>query len=603
MSIQPDNSKLSILDTLLDPPITRRQAIQKLALVSGGGVMAINLLAACNDAPPSTQKQAASIVPTPRNQTVIINQAEFSVFDSFNPFIPNGQQYNAGLYQACEEFLFYFNMVTGEITPWLGTKWEYSTDYTKLTIHLDPKAKWNDGQAFTSKDVLFTINLLLKNAQLVNSTSFSPFVKDMATPDAQTIVFTLKVPNPRFHYNFICGIVSAQNIVAEHVWSGKDVMTMKNNPPVRTGPYMLDRVIPAQKMFIWKKNPNYWNKGVLDPKPEYVVYRTGPTLDSEMGEFQRGQIDVPGSIDMTHATTLKNSGYKNIVIENQFRDPCPRAFLINCDPSKGLLADPRMHWAISYLVDRKTLAASTWFLPTIPAQYPWADYPGNDKWSNKDIAAKYELTYDPKKAAALLDEMGAKVGSDGKRSYQGKALQYEISTPAKPGDPEYLNGQKLAEELGKIGIGATVRYYQGAAYSDKIHNGQFDIDASYICGNTFDPGQLYTFFELSKYKPVGQVANDSENTQRVHDQALSNLAVKVDSIDPGAAASKATFDQTLDAFYKVLPQIPIYQTTYPSFFNTTHWTGWPTNDNLYNVPSNWWGQFLFVLGKLEPVSQ
>jgi peptide/nickel transport system substrate-binding protein len=177
---QPENSNLMPLNTSL----TRRQAIQKLALVTGGGVVAVNLLAACNDAPSNGQNQAASLTPTPRNQTLVINQAEFTVFDSCNPFTPNGQQYNAGLYQVCEEFLFYFNMVTGEITPWLAKSWEYNADHTQLTVHLNPKAKWNDGQPFTSKDVLFTVNLLMKNAQLSGANSYIPFVKEMATPDA-----------------------------------------------------------------------------------------------------------------------------------------------------------------------------------------------------------------------------------------------------------------------------------------------------------------------------------------------------------------------------------------------------------------------------------
>jgi peptide/nickel transport system substrate-binding protein len=597
---QPESNELIPLTT----PITRRQAMQRLALVTGSGVMAVNLLAACNDAPPSTQqKQAASLTPTPRAQTLVINQAEFTTFDSANPFIPNGQQYNAGLYQVCEEFLFYFNMVTGEITPWLAKSWEYNSNHTQMTLKLNPKAKWNDGQPFTSKDILFTLNMLLKNPQLSGSSSYTPFVKDMSAPDAQTVVFNLKDPNPRFHYNFVAGIVNGQDFVAEHIWSGKDPMTMKDNPPVRTGPYKLDRVIPAQKMFIWKKNPDYWNKDEFDPKPEYVVYRTGPTLDSEVEEFKRGQIDVPANFDLNHANAIKSGGYQNIVIENVFRDPCPRGVLINCDPSKGLLSDPRMHWVISYLIDRKTLAASTWLMPTVPAQYPWADYPGNDKWSNKDIVAKYELTFDPKKAGALLDEMGAKAGSDGKRTYQGKPLQYEIITPAKPGTPEYLNGQKLADEMGKVGITTTLRYYDGAAYDDKVNNGQFDIISGWICGNTFDPGQLYTNFEIRKYVPIGQNAFSNQNQFRVKDKTLSDLAVKIDNIDPNDPKAKATFDQALEAYYKTLPWIPVYQTTYPSFFNTSYWTGWPTNDNLYNVPSNWWGQFMFVIGKLQPAGK
>ena len=37
------------------------------------------------------------VVPTPRDQTVIVDQAEFTVFDSFNPYIPNGPRDQAGV--------------------------------------------------------------------------------------------------------------------------------------------------------------------------------------------------------------------------------------------------------------------------------------------------------------------------------------------------------------------------------------------------------------------------------------------------------------------------------------------------------------------------
>ena len=45
------------------------------------------------------------------------------------------------------------------------------------------------------------------------------------------------------------------------------------------------------------------------------------------------------------------------------------------------------------------------------------------------------------------------------------------------------------------------------------------------------------------------------------------------------------------------------QTGYPQYYNTTFWKGWPTDEDLYQVPLNWWGQFMFVLGRLEPTGQ
>jgi peptide/nickel transport system substrate-binding protein len=64
-------------------------------------------------------KQEANI-PTSREQTFIFEMAQTAVYDSFNPFIPNGEAWNYGFNQTCRECLFYANFVTGEIIPWLG---------------------------------------------------------------------------------------------------------------------------------------------------------------------------------------------------------------------------------------------------------------------------------------------------------------------------------------------------------------------------------------------------------------------------------------------------------------------------------------------------
>jgi peptide/nickel transport system substrate-binding protein len=547
------------------------------------------------------QISAGGVVPTPRNQTVVIDQVLFHVFDSFNPFIPNGQEYEAGFQQVCKEFLFYANYAAGKIQPWLATGWKYNSDFTQLTITLDPKAHWNDGKPMTSSDLKFSIEMMQKNDALLGGTDIRTFVDSVTTSDAQTTVIKLKTPNPRFHYNFICGIVGGFEIVPEHIWSSQDPTTFKDNPPVRSGPYILDRVIPDQFMFVWKKDPNYWNKANLDPQPQYVVYRTGPVMDSAVEEFKRAQTDLAG-LDYTHMKSISDGGYKNIAIETAFRDPCPRGIWINSDPSKGILSDPRMHWAMSYLVDRQKIGSTIWLINTPPAQYPWADYKSNSQWENSSIADKYALTYDPKKAAALLDQIGATAGSDGTRSFQGKPVAFEIMTPTNVGDPEYEIGQSIADEFKKLGVNVTVRSYQNPVWTQKWNNGDFDVSSHWLCGVSFDPDQLYTQLESDKTAPIGKTAVNG-NQIRLQDATFTADAKKLDVVDPTAASSKDLFDAALTDYMKDLPAIPVIQTTYPTAFNTTYWTNWPTDDNLYQVPANWWGQFLFVIGSIKPTGQ
>jgi peptide/nickel transport system substrate-binding protein len=544
------------------------------------------------------------VVPTPRDQTVVIDQGVFQVFDSFNPYIPNGQQYQAGYIQAAKEYLFYANFAAGKVEPHLGTGWKYNEDFTQLTLSLNPKATWSDGKPFTASDVKFTLEMLIKNPSLLLGADVRRFVDTVATPDPQTVQIKLKAANPRFHYVFICGIVSGFEVVPEHIWGSVDPTTFKDNPPVRTGPYVLDRVIPEQFMFIWKKNPNYWNRANEDFKPQYVVYRSSPVVDSAIEEFKRGQSDMVnhGIVTFTHMKAIQDSGYKTMQIETRFRDPCPRGFSFNSDASKGILADPRGRWAISSLIDREKIGNNVWLMKTPPAQYPWADYKSNSQWENTSLAGQYKLAYDPRKAAAMLDDLGAKAGADGKRVFNGKPVQIEIGTQALVGQPEHAIAELVAGELTKLGVDATFRAYTGTVWTTKFQTGDFDIWSGWICGADFDPDRLFTNYQGDRAMPIGQTAS-SGNEVRLQAPPFDAVTKQLDVSDPSDSKNKPLFDQALEEYYKALPSTPIIQTTYPVCTNTSYWTGWPTDDDLYQVPLGWWGQFHFVLARLKPTGK
>jgi peptide/nickel transport system substrate-binding protein len=425
------------------------------------------------------------------------------------------------------------------------------------------------------------------------------FVKSVDTPDAHTAVIKMLKPTPRLHYGFIAAIATGFDVLPEHIWKGQDPTKFRANPPVRTGPYVLQQAIQSQKMFVWKKNPDYWNKDKLDPVPQYVIFQsTAKQADSAALAFERAEFDV-GSIDQEHATQLSNTGYPNLVT-TQFHDPNPRVLWLNNDPARGIIAESKMHWAINYLIDRDKIGNSIWPVKVPPAQYLWADYPSNDKWKNDALAAKYKFEFDPAKAATLLDEIAPK-GAGGKRMYQGKPVSLEIITPSPVDGGEYAIGNLLKTELNKVGVPTTLRSLSGSVHDEKFQRGEFDIDSSWA-GVAFDPEQMYTDWESSKAKKIGTNAVD-KNKSRFKDPTLDVLSKQLSQVDPASAAAKPLLDQALEIYFQKLPLIPVIQTGYPSFFNTTFWTGWPTDDDLYQVPLNWWSHFVFVIGKLKPTGQ
>ncbi|MEZ4679379.1 MAG: ABC transporter substrate-binding protein [Caldilineaceae bacterium] len=134
-------------------------------------------------------------LPVPRNETIYMeDSATFRIFDSFNRFIPNGNDFANGFLQIGMEYLFYANFATGEIQPWLATDYKYNDDFTELTINLRDGVKWNDGEAFTADDVVFTVNMVKGNPALSFGATMQEFVENVEAIDEKTVFFTLTKP-------------------------------------------------------------------------------------------------------------------------------------------------------------------------------------------------------------------------------------------------------------------------------------------------------------------------------------------------------------------------------------------------------------------------
>jgi peptide/nickel transport system substrate-binding protein len=90
---------------------------------------------------------------------------------------------------------------------------------------------------------------------------------------------------------------------------------------------------------------------------------------------------------------------------------------------------------------------------------------------------------------------------------------------------------------------------------------------------------------------------DSKATDKVGGTATTNVArVSDPSVDQAILDIASTNDTTKQkAAYKTiqdylvdeLPYIPLYVNQALTEFNTTHATGWPTEDNLYAFPEPW----------------
>jgi peptide/nickel transport system substrate-binding protein len=549
--------------------------------------------------------QESGNLPTPREQTVVIEEVAVNIWDSFNPYIPNGETGQYGIQQVGRECLMYANFLTGEVTPWLATGYTYNTDFSECTLKLDPKAKWNDGQPFTADDVVFSAQLLLDHPEYNGAADIIRDVASVEAVDANTALFKLTTPSARFHYRFVAGISSDSfKVNPKHIWESQDAGTFKNNPPVVTGPYKLVEASASKLHYLWQKNPDYWNKAVLDPKPEYFLVRQSAGVDAAVQEF------LAGNLDVAH----QGAGFDYLnqqVVETQveattrfdFPDPCPRGVFFNVDSPSGLFATPEGRAAFNHLIDRETIASTIWQPPSRAAKAPWADYESWQEWATQEILDKYDFTYDLEMAGQLLDQLGATMDGD-TRMFNGKPLQLTCITPVATTGLEYQIGQNIANSAAEVGIDMQVKAMPGSAFGDAFALGEYDLTSHWLCGMQFDPNQLYTQFTSQYYQPVGTRVNQGGDGARTRLQSaeLDAVVAELQDADPADPAVRPTFDEALDTYMAESPAVALIQTIYPLLFSDQVWTGWPSPDNPYTIPAPWWSHFLFAIGNVQPAA-
>ncbi len=541
-----------------------------------------------------------SNLPTPREETVVIEQIANNVWDSFNPFIPNGEAYNYGTVSVCREMLFYVNFLTGETIPWLGKEWSYNDDYTACTLTIQDNINWSDGEPFTAHDIVFSQQMLIDNPNLNGSAGLRESVDTITADDDYTVTWTLQEPDTRFHYRFLAGIISdGVRIVPQHIWEGEDPNEFKANPPIQTGPYVLKEASATKLYHLWEKNENYWNKENLDPEPQYVLYRQWTEIDTSVQEFMAGNIDDSHRIALDYLNQEVIASQTDDYSRFIFNDPCPRGFHINVDSPTGLFKTAEGRWAISHLIDRDTIGTTIYQPPTVPATYPWASYEGWQEWAPDEVMDQFDPTYHLDRANELLDQLGAtERDGDGIRMLDGQPLKLNMICPTETTNPEYQMGLTLVNTAKEAGLDIELKAMPGSAHWDAFDNGEYDISAHWICGMQFDPVQLWNWFHSENYFPVGERTNRG-NAVRFVDPEFDALVDELRTLDPDDEANKPVFNAALEKFMQESPSIASVQQIFPVFFGTSVWEGWPTEEDPYAVPTSWWGHYMFVIGGLR----
>lgn len=369
-----------------------------------------------------------------------------------------------------------------EPLPGLAESWTVSADAKTYTFKLKPGVKWHDGKPFTSADVAFTIEFLKQTHARARGNLVQ--LEKVETPDAATVVFTLKQPFGPFLGIFEVG---SMPMMPRHIYEGTDFKTNPaNNTPIGTGPYMFKE---WQKGSFIKlvKNPDYHVKG--KPNLDEIYWHVIPDAAARAVAFETGKVDILPGGSVENFDVPRLSKLKDVCVTGkgwEFFSPLSWLWLNN---RSGPTANKAFRQALMYAIDRDFAKNVIWNglgkVATGPSSSAIRFY--------TDDVPKYTLN--PTKAKALLKEAG----------YKGEKVRL---LPLPYGETWQRWAEAVRQNLQDVGINVEMVATDVPGWNQKTSEWDFDIAFTYLY-QYGDPalgvGRNYVSSQIAKGSPFNNV--------------------------------------------------------------------------------------------------
>ncbi|HEV2017551.1 MAG TPA: peptide ABC transporter substrate-binding protein [Gemmatimonadaceae bacterium] len=312
----------------------------------------------------------------------------------------------------------------GGFAPRLADRWTWSPDSLSIAFHLNPRAKWHDGQPVRSSDVRFTLESTRDSTLGTPVAALLTNIDSVSTPDSATAVFWFHQRTPQQFYD----ATYQMPIMPEHIWKGIAPAAWRASDaakhPIGSGQFRFVRWTPRTAVEVAADTANY--RGA--PKLSRVVWSIAPDFPTALTRFLSSETDFfevlrPENIaEVARHPELRAKTYRGLAYlfaQFNLRDPANRA------RPHPIFGNRELRRALTMATDRATIVRSVYDTLALPALGPTVRaYPTTDP----NLA---QIPFDLSRARQILDSLGWRVtGSDGMRSRNGRPLRFTLSVPS-----------------------------------------------------------------------------------------------------------------------------------------------------------------------------
>ena len=276
--------------------------------------------------------------------------AAIGSYDSFNRYGQRGLSaagsdsiYDQLMVSSNDEFDVYYGLIAEKV--------EYPDDYTWIIFHLNPKARFHDGEPITSEDVVFSFNKFLEEGV----PQFKQYYKDVTEVvalDQHTVRYSLKESNKELLLS-LCD----STILPQHFWESHNLAEPLNEPPLGSAVYRVKDYKMGQHV-VYERVKDYWaadlpvNKGQYNFDFTRYDYYRDQTVALEA--FKAGEFDLrQENISKSWATSYTGPNFeKGYIVKEEIDHDIPQgmqSLIFNIQ--QPIFSDPRVREALTYAMD------------------------------------------------------------------------------------------------------------------------------------------------------------------------------------------------------------------------------------------------------------
>ncbi len=362
--------------------------------------------------------------------------------------------------------------------PALADRWRWSSDSLMLTFHINPRAKWHDGNNVTARDVQFTFALNKNPALGGRLDTELANIDSVTSTDSLTAAFWFhrRLPTQFLDAGAQMLILPAHQLEKISVDSLREAAL----PPIGTGRFRLRKWDKGASVEIVADTSNYRGRAKLDR----VIWSVSPEFTTAVTRLFSGDADLFDALRPENLPELaRHRNLRTVILPGMdyaflrfnLRDPA------NNKRPHPLFGDRNLRRAITMSLNRSMMVRSVLdtfaLVPVGPVvrAYPTTDPRG------------VQLPFDSVRAGKLLDSLGwIRRGAEGMREKKGRTLAFTLIIPTSSMNRMRM-GPLIQEQLRRMGISVHLEQLESSTEADRESSGTFDAAlGSWVMGSSPD---------------------------------------------------------------------------------------------------------------------